>query len=59
MSYVSLIHLTATEAAGVLSDQIDTGGDQVEIALRAGGEPEKRPVVRMPGDDGMITLWVK
>lgn len=44
---------------GIEMDQLDTGGDLVEVALRAGGTPEARPIVRPANDDGATVFWVR
>lgn len=53
-----VLHFKTDATAGILPELIDTGGDQVEVALRAGGTPEKRPITRLVDDDGMTTVWV-
>ena len=42
---------------GILPDEIDTGGDQFEIAIVKGGTAEKRPISNLLGDEGASTTF--
>jgi len=45
---------------GIASDQLDTGGDEVDMAVRVGAEPTTRTITALlDQDDGMITLEVR
>lgn len=49
----------ADAVRGVLPAELDTGGDQVEVALRKGGPPETRPITNLlHGEDGATCVAV-
>lgn len=46
---------------GIASDEIDTGGDRIDVAVRVGGRPETRPIASdiLNQDAGMLELGVR
>lgn len=45
--------------SGISTDEIDTGGDKVTVALRVGGTATDRPITQLVNDDGgCTTFWV-
>ena len=45
---------------GISSTEIDTGGDELAIALRVGSEPQRRSIARVINDhNGMVKFMVQ
>lgn len=45
------VHAVNDAADGITAAEVDTGGAQVKVALREGGTPELRRIVRRIGED--------
>jgi hypothetical protein len=51
------IHVANSSTLGISSEEIDTGGDQIEFPPRDGKPPERRSITRLTGqDNGMLIL---
>lgn len=54
---VFLVHVANNATEGISSDELNVGGDTMEIAVRVGETPTMRRVIRLLGhDEGMIDL---
>ena len=49
-----VIRVRNSATAGILSTEIDTGGDEIEFPLRAGDTPRRRSVVKVINDNAGI-----
>jgi len=51
------IHVANDGVEGILSDEINLGGDMIEFPVRVGQLPDRRSVIRLLGhDNGMLQL---
>ena len=56
----ALIVRVKNASDGILAEELDTGGDQLLIALRSGGEPSLRSIVQRLSDaNGFLRLLVQ
>lgn len=51
-SQAIVIRVLNTATGGITSDEVDTGGDEIKVALRIGLTPERRALVRVLDDSG-------
>ena len=57
LSPVFIVHVANNATEGISSDELNVGGDAIEIAVRVGEQPQMRRVMRLLGhDEGMIDL---
>jgi hypothetical protein len=53
--YVMMIRVLDSCTLGISSTEINDGGDQVSVALKVGGDPERREITRRVDDaNGMV-----
>lgn len=54
---VFLVHVANNATEGISSEELNVGGDTMEIAVRVGETPTMRRVIRLLGhDEGMLDL---
>lgn len=54
---VFIVHVANDATEGISSDELNVGGDRIELAVRVGETPTLRTVMRLLGhDEGMIDL---
>lgn len=55
-----MIEVENDVSTGISADELDTGGDRIEVAIRVGGLQESRAIRRIVSqDEGMIVLEVR
>ena len=54
---VFIVHVANTCTRGISSDELNLGGDSIELAIRVGEEVSERTIVQlMEHDEGMLVL---
>lgn len=57
LSPVFFVHVANDSQTGISSDELNVGGDQIEIAVRVGEQPRLRTIQRLLyHDEGIIDL---
>jgi hypothetical protein len=61
VSLTFLIHVANSKTLGITAEEVDTGGDEIEVIEKAGGVTRRRvAVIRvMENDNGMVQLAVR
>ena len=54
------VHVANDGTTGILGTEVDRGGDEIKLAVRQGGTPEKRPINEiLEQDAGMLQLELR
>ena len=57
-SQAVIVKVQNDSTLGISATEIDTGGDELNVALRAGGAAERRAIVRILSDNGGLVRFL-